>query len=361
MFLLFVYLFLALFVSFTCSVMEAVLLTTTQSYLHSLDQKGVLSARQMLNLKSNIDRPLSAILSLNTVAHTIGAAGVGAQATFLWGEAWFGVVSGVLTLVILVFSEIIPKSIGANYWRELTPLAGRVITGMVWVAYPLVILSDLFTRLVSRPKQTSTVSREEISAMTHLGRKEGVFDENESKIIDNLMRLKSIRVRSIMTPRTVVLAAPEEQSLKDFFGRKEFFRFSRIPVYRGNIDNITGYILKYDLLEKIANDQFSLTLADIRRPIVVCHESFAITRLFEKLISTREHIALVVDEYGGMEGLATMEDIIETILGLEIIDESDKQTDLQALAREKWKERAEKLNIRLFDEIPPERDTATDQ
>lgn len=354
MFLLLVYLFLALFVSFTCSVMEAVLLTSSPSYLHSLEQKGGGAARQMLRLKSNIDRPLSAILSLNTMAHTVGAAGVGAQAIYLWGEAWFGVVSGVLTFIILVFSEIVPKSIGANYWRELTPTAGRVITFMVWIAYPLVLLSDLFTRLISPPKSTSSVSREEISAMTRLGRKEGVFDENESKIIDNLMRLKSIRVRSIMTPRTVVLAAPEEQTLKEFFGRKEFFRFSRIPVYRGNIDNITGYILKYDLLEKIANDQFNLTLADIRRSIVVCHESFAITRLFEKLMATREHIALVVDEYGGMEGLATMEDIIETILGLEIIDESDKQTDLQALAREKWKERAEKLNIKLFDDIQPD-------
>lgn len=354
MLLLLVYLFLALFVSFTCSVAEAVLLSSSLSYLHSLDQKGIKGARLMLKLKTNVDRPLSAILSLNTIAHTIGAAGVGAQATFLWGEAWFGVVSGGLTFLILVFSEILPKSIGANYWREIIPLAGRVITGMVWIAYPLVVLSDYFTKLISRPRNVSSVSREEISAMTHLGRKEGVFDENESKIIDNLLRLKSIRVRSIMTPRTVVLAAPEEQTLKDFFARKEFFRFSRIPVYRGNMDNITGYILKYDLLEKIANDQFNLTLADIRRPIVVCHESFAITRLFEKLISTREHISLVVDEYGGMEGIATIEDIIETILGLEIIDESDKQTDLQALAREKWKERAEKLNIKLFDEIPPE-------
>lgn len=354
MFLLITYLFLALFVSFLCSVMEAVLLTSSMSYLHSKDQQGLRSARLMIKLKGNVDRPLSAILSLNTVAHTIGAAGVGAQAVFLWGDAWFGLVSAVLTIIILVFSEIIPKSIGASYWRELSLPAGRIITVMIWIAYPLVVLSDLFTRLVSRPKESHSVSREEISAMTSLGHKEGVFDENESKIINNLLRLKSIRVRSIMTPRTVVLAAPEEQTLKEFFARKEFFRFSRIPIYRGNFDNITGYILKNDLLEKIANDQFTLKLADIRRPIVVCHESFAITRLFEKLMASREHIALVVDEYGGMEGIVSMEDIIETILGMEIIDESDKQTDLQELAREKWKERAEKLNIKLFDELPPE-------
>ncbi|MCK4560244.1 MAG: DUF21 domain-containing protein [Calditrichia bacterium] len=343
--LLLFYLTLALTISFLCSIVEAVILSVSAPYIKMKEMEGKASAKHLKNLKNKIDRPLSAILTINTVAHTIGAAGVGAQAVAVFGEVYFGVISAILTILILFFSEIIPKTIGAVFWRKLALPSAIVIIGMIYISYPLVVISEFITKFISKNKEFKRMSREEIVASVHLGTKEGVLKESESKIINNLIRLKTINARAIMTPRTVVVSAPEEISLDDFIKQKEYLQYSRIPVYSGNIDNVTGYILNSDVLEKLANHSINQELKDLKRPIIIFYENFSIPKLFEELLLKKEHIALVINEYGGMQGLITMEDIIETILGLEIMDEKDIEVNMQELAKKKWKIRKKNLNI----------------
>jgi CBS domain containing-hemolysin-like protein len=339
------YLFLALFVSFLCSIMEAVLLSTPQSFLIVKHQNGNLWAKTFIDLKNNIDKPLSAILSLNTVAHTVGAAGVGAQAVKVFGEASFGIVSAILTILILVFTEIIPKTIGARYWRNLTRITSIIIKGMIIITYPLVVISAVITKVISKNRQEETTSREEIAALASIGTDEGVFTEKEHKIIQNLLKLKNVSVTEIMTPRVVVAVASEKLFLEEFLKNKDYLKFSRIPVYSENDENITGYVFRQTVFEKLAEGQHELKLKDIKRDIVIFPNSIVLFALWEKLLEKKEHIALIVDEYGGLDGIVTMEDIIETLLGLEIIDEKDTITDMQKHARERWKERQAKYNI----------------
>lgn len=338
------YLFLALFISFLCSIMEAVLLSTPKSFLVVKEEEGNLWAKKFGVLKSDIDRPLSAILSLNTVAHTIGAAGVGAQAIKVFGEASFGAVSAILTILILVLTEIIPKTIGARYWRQLARITSMIIKGMIIFTYPLVLISGVLTRMISKNSVKQTTSREEIAALASIGTDEGVFSEKEHKIIQNLLRLKNVKVREIMTPRVVVAIADENLTLKDFLKNKDYLKFSRIPIYSDTDENITGYVFRQTVFEKLAEDLHQLQLKDIKRDIVIAPSSIVLLSLWEKLLKEKEHIALVVDEYGGFDGIVTMEDIIETLLGLEIIDEKDTITDMQKYARERWKERQAKYN-----------------
>jgi len=345
MLLLLFYLFLALIVSFLCSVMESVLLSTPISFLNVKEESGHKSAVTFIKLKDNIDKPLSAILSLNTVAHTIGAAGVGAQATFLFGDAYFGIISAILTLLILVFSEIIPKTIGARYWRRLALTSGLIINVMVIITYPLVIMSGFITKLFSKNENELSVSRDELSAMANIGTEEGIIEEKENKIIQNIIRLKTVKVTEIMTPRVVVTLADENMTLEEFLEKKEFLHYSRIPIYSENVENISGYVFRQTVFEKLAEDETNLKLNDIRREIVVVHEFQTLLSLWEILLEKKEHIALIVDEYGGMHGIATMEDIVETLLGFEILDENDRVTDMQQFARERWKERKAKYNI----------------
>lgn len=343
MVLLLIYLFSAIFISFLCSLMEAVLLSSSASYLETIANKSKGGAI-MKKLKANIDNSIAAILALNTLANTIGAAGVGAQAVAVFGNEYFGIASLALTLLILIFSEIIPKSIGANYWRNLAPHIAWFIKGATYISYPFVIMSKFITRLTTK-KNSQTISREEIVALTSIGEREGVFESNESKIITNLIKLKSIKVRSIMTPRTVVLAAQEDLTLENFFNSKEFLRYSRIPIYTDTIDNITGFVLKSDILLHLANDKKTVRLKEIRRPIIVCYENTSIPRFYDLMVTKKELIALVIDEYGGMEGIVTMEDVVETILGLEITDESDVQIDMQQFAKERWRKKAQNMDI----------------
>jgi len=319
--------------------MEAVLLSTPQSFLIVKHEKGNAWAKIFIDYKINIDKPLSAILSLNTVAHTVGAAGVGAQAVKLFGEASFGIVSAVLTILVLVFTEIIPKTIGGKYWRSLAKISSLIIQGMIVVTYPLVIMSSFITKIISTNKQESTISREELSALANIGADEGIFSTKEHKIIQNLLKLKNVKVSEIMTPRVVVAVADEQLYLKDFLKNKDYLKFSRIPVYSENEENISGYVLRQTVFEKLAEDQHELKLKDIKREIVVAPNSIVLFTLWEKLLEKREHIALIVDEFGGLDGIVTMEDIIETLLGLEIIDEKDTVADMQKYARDKWKAR----------------------
>ncbi len=345
MLLLFVYLILALLVSFLCSIMEAVLLSTPHSYLITKQESGGAWVRKFISLKSNIDKPISAILTLNTIAHTVGAAGVGAQAVKIYGEAWFGVISAILTFLILVFSEIIPKVIGARFWRELARFTVHTIQVMIFITYPFVLLSAGITKVFSRRQNEQSTSREEISALTSIGTDEGIFNEKENKIIQNILRLRSVRVAEIMTPRVVLATADENLLLRDFLNNKNYLKFSRIPVYSGNMENITGYVIRQNVFEKLAEDQHDLRLKDIKRDIVILPRAQALSDAWEKLLEKKEHIALVVDEYGGTDGIVTMEDIIETMLGLEIIDEKDTIPDMQKYARERWKNRQIKYNM----------------
>lgn len=344
MLLLLFYLFLALCVSFVCSIMESVLLSTPRSFLIVKQEKGSLWAKSFFNYKTNIDKPLSAILSLNTVAHTIGAAGVGAQAIKVFGEASFGIVSAILTILILVITEIIPKTIGAKYWRKLAMISSYTIKGMIIITYPLVVMSAIITKRYSNNKLQQTISREEIAALADIGADEGVFSNNEHKVIQNLLKLKNVRADVIMTPRVVVAVANERLYLKDFLKSKDYLRFSRIPVFSENEENITGYVFRQTVFEKLAENQHELLLKDIKREIVIVPNSIELFALWEKLLAKKEHIALIVDEYGGFDGIVTMEDIIETLLGLEIIDETDSITDMQKYAKDRWKKRQAKYN-----------------
>lgn len=343
--LLLIYLFIALVTSFLCSIMEAVLLSTPLSFAKAKAEQGDQSALTFIHLKEDIDKPLSAILSLNTVAHTVGAAGVGAQATIVFGAAYFGIVSAVLTILILVLTEIIPKTLGANYNRELMGLSAKIIQVMIFITYPLVMISVVLTKLLSRKDKELTTSREEISVLASIGTEEGIFGEKENKIIQNLIKLKGIRISEIMTPRIVVVVANEEMTLQEFLKNKEFLHFSRIPIYEGNRDNITGYVFRELVFEKLAEDQFDLKLKDIRREIVTFTETQTLFSAWEELLNKKEQISLVSDEYGGMDGIATLEDIIETLLGFEIMDETDKVEDMQKYAMERWKTKQKKYEI----------------
>jgi CBS domain containing-hemolysin-like protein len=340
------YLLLALSVSFLCSVAEAVILSIPVSFVKTKVSNRSKTAKKLMAFKDDIDKPLSSILSLNTIAHTIGAAGVGAQATKIFGEVYFGLTSAILTVLILVLSEILPKSIGARYCRELSMPMTATINVMIYITYPIVFLSKLITKMVSGHKEKETVSREEVGVLAEIGVEEGVFAENESKIINNLLKLQQMKVNKIMTPRTVVITADEETTLSEFISRPEVQRHSRFPIYGENIDNITGYVLKLDVLENLTKGK-DITLKKIKRHITVCYEGTTIPRLFDILLCSKEQIALVVDEYGGMDGIITLEDVIETIFGLEIVDERDGQADMQQLAKELWEKRAKDLDISI--------------
>jgi len=343
--LLLFYLTLALAISFLCSIVEAVILSVTAPYIRTKEMEGATSAKYLRNLKSTIDRPLSAILTINTVAHTVGAAGVGAQAVAVFGEVYFGVISAILTLLILFFSEIIPKTIGVVFWKQLAAPSAIVITGMVYVSYPMVVLSELIMKVISKNRESQKMSIEEIVASVSLGAKEGVLEESDSKIISNLITLNTIKVKAIMTPRTVMVSAPEDITLDDFVKEKAYLQYSRIPVYSGNIDNVTGYILNSDVLEELADGNTDQRLKYLKRPIIFFYENFSIPKLLEGLLLNKEHIALIVNEHGATEGLATMENIIETILGLEIVDETDIVVRMQELAKKNWEIRKKNINF----------------
>ena len=263
----------------------------------------------------------------------------------LFGEAYFGLVSAILTILILVLTEIIPKTIGAKYWRNLVKPAASIINAMIVITYPLVVISALITKSIAGNQQEQTTSREEIAALASIGADEGVFTEKEHKIIQNLLRLKNVKVTEIMTPRVVVAVADENLTLADFLKNKDYLKFSRIPIYSENDENITGYVFRQKVFEKLAEDQHELILRDIKRDIVIVPDSIVLFTLWEKLLEKKEHIALIVDEYGGLDGIVTLEDIIETLLGLEIIDEKDTITDMQKFARDRWNARQAKYDL----------------
>ena len=350
--LLLLYVALALGVSFLCSVMEAVVLSVTPSYVAALEREGSWVGERLHAMKEDIDRPLAAILSLNTIAHTVGAAGAGAQAAVVFGETYTGIIAGVLTLLILVFSEIIPKTLGAVYWRTLAPVVVRVLIPTMASMWPLVKLSQGITYLLSSDDDQTSFSREEFTAMAEIGEEEGVFEEKESRILRNLFRFNSLRVKDVMTPRTVVFDLSEEKTVGDVVSEYNEFRFSRIPVYAEDRDDITGYVLKDEMLLRAAQEEHDMPLKELARDILVVRETLPLPDLLERMLDRLEHIALVVDEYGGMAGIVSMEDVVETLLGLEIVDEADSVEDMQALARQQWFKRAKDLGM-VPDDLEP--------
>lgn len=324
----------ALSLSFLCSVLEAVLLSTPMSYISMRENQGSKTATLMKQYKNNVDRPVGAILSLNTIAHTIGSAGVGAESIKIFGEQYFGLISAILTLLILVLSEIIPKTIGASYWRSLAMPSTRIIRVLILITYPLVLLSELITKVFTPRGNQASMSREEVSAMVDVGTTEGIFRESESKLIKSCIALSGVKARQIMTPSIVVESASQDLTVKDFQA-KQSWSFSRIPVYAGDKDYITGYVLKDAVLKLLSEDQFHVKLSDLKRPILTFREEESVFQIWEKMLEKREHISVIIDEYGGLRGLVTMEDIIETMTGVEIVDEHDVAVDMQALAKEK--------------------------
>ena len=344
--LLLFYLALALGVSFLCSIMEAVILSVTPSFIQSQMERQKKWARRLFYYKSDIDRPLAAILSLNTIAHTVGAAGVGAQAGVVFQDVSTGIVSGVLTLLILVLSEIIPKTLGATYWKGLAPSVTFLLQGLQIVLYPLIILSQGITRLLRREREPS-VERNEIIALADIGKQEGTLSQEEAAVLKNTINLRHLTVRDVMTPRTVMMAAHQDTTLKEFLQSDQFQRFSRIPVYQGGKDDIQGFVHKHDLLDPLNNQEGHSTLKDFLREIPVVPETQSLYSLYDFLTRDNQHIALVVEEFGGTAGLVTMEDLLETLLGVEIVDEYDDTADLQNYARKSWEARARRLGIPL--------------
>lgn len=334
--LILLYLIGALSVSFLCSVLEAVLLSTPISFISMKESQGAKSAPLLMKYKTNIDRPVAAILTLNTVAHTIGAAGVGSESVKVFGEAYFGIISAILTLLILVLSEIIPKTIGASYWRTLALPSAKIIKVLIIIAYPLVWLSELLTRCVSPKIQPLTVSREEVAAMVNVGTDEGVINVAENRVIQNFLKLSNICAEEIMTPFVVVASVASGTTMKEFYDNRALSSFSRIPVFDNKREFITGYVRRANVLEMLTQDKFTMPLSEIARPILYFMEDTMVSDIWQKMLDKKEHIAVITDEYGCMRGIVTMEDVIETMLGVEIVDECDTTTDLQALAREKF-------------------------
>ncbi|MBR1678405.1 MAG: DUF21 domain-containing protein, partial [Bacteroidales bacterium] len=274
----------------------------------------------------------------NTIANTIGAAGVGQQATLVFGSQWFGVVSAVTTVLILIFSEIIPKTIGTSHWKNLLWLA-KVMNFLVVILYPIVWLVERLRRSISDGEPDTGISREEVSAMANIGEEEGVIDNSENKVIQNIIKLDDIKAYDVMTPRVVAAIAPENMTLKQFYKQEELSHNSRIPVYADSPEFITGYIMRYDVLENLAEDKFDTRLKSIKRKIAAFHEETSVSDIWESLLKTKDQIALIIDDYGCFQGIITLEDIIETILGMEIIDENDTITDMQQYAKERWLKR----------------------
>ena len=333
----------AMAVSFICSVLESVLMSTSLSYINLREEEGYAPAKLMSSYKEDTSRPLAAILSLNTIANTIGAAGVGMQVTAVFGSKWFGLMSALTTILILFFGEIIPKVIGTTYWRELMGITARIIKVLIFVLYPLVLLVEFISRMVPDNEDDPSVSREEVLAMVNVGEEEGVVDEDENKIFSNLMRLDSIHAYDVMTPRVVAKIAPENMTLRAYYDSDEYDHFSRIPLYNPTApEYITGYVLRNDALEELTEDHFRKTLGGIKRPLPAFDQDLTLGTIFDSMLKQKSQIAQVIDEYGMFVGILTLEDIIETIFGLEIIDENDTVIDMQQYARERWEQRQKK-------------------
>jgi CBS domain containing-hemolysin-like protein len=340
MVLLATYIALALGVSFLCSLLEATLLSLTPTYLASLEAKRPKLGAIWRDFKSDIDKPLAAILSLNTIAHTLGAAGAGAQAIQLFGEVYFGVISAVLTLMILIFSEIIPKTLGARYWQQLAPICGHILRWVQWSMYPLVVAAKGLTSWLAPPSEEPTLSRDDFHVLASMGHQEGVIDADEARAIEALLAFRGLVVRDVMTPRTVMATLSADMIVAEISPTDPALRFSRIPIYQNGSDDLIGFVRKVEIYVEAAEGRGKTRLVELNHDFLSVLENKPLPDLMQKMVSERVSISLVVNEYGDPLGITTMEDLVETMLGMEIVDESDSHIDMQERARELWKLRA---------------------
>ncbi len=346
---LLLYLLGALIISAVCSILEATLMSTPISYITMREEEGYKPATRFKSYKQESSRPIAAILILNTIANTIGAAGVGRQATLLFGSQWFGLVSAVVTILILVFSEIIPKTVGANYWKSLMGFTTVGIRCLVFVLYPLVILVEWIQKRISPKTPEAAVSREEVSALANVAEEGGELEEDENEIIQNLINMDEVTAADIMTPRVVAAIAPESMTVGRFYKDKRYLHHSRIPVYASDDEYITGYILRMEALQLMAEDKADVTLGELRRDIASFPEDRPVDEIWDEMLEKNEQIAAVINEYGGFQGIITLEDVIENLLGSEIVDEQDVVSDMQQLALEKWKRQQQLRRKKLKD------------
>ena len=344
--LLLLFLVITLLVSFLCSTLESVLMTTTLSYISLREDEGDKAAVLFKKYKLDTERPLAAILSLNTIANTVGSVGIGMQSTLVFGNKWVGLTSAIVTLLILIFAEIIPKTIGTTYWKSLMTFTAYTTRALIVIMFPFVLLVHYLTRMFHKEDTVgdNTVSREEVSAMANVGEEEGVIEKDENKIIQNIIRLDDIKAFEVMTPRVVAAIASEKMTLREYYDSDAYDHFSRIPVYAESPEFITGYVLRDDALEDLAEDHFDTKLGDIKRSLPYFNEDTSISDIFDAMLKQKSQIALVIDEYGCFQGIITLEDIIETIFGFEIIDENDVITDMQQYARERWQKRQKRIS-----------------
>ena len=324
--------------SFLCSILEAVLLSITPSYVSQQKQAGTATGKLLQEYKKDIDKPLSAILTLNTVAHTAGAIGVGAAATQIWGarpEATI-ITPVAMTLLILILSEIIPKTIGANNWKSLAPFTTKALKFLIWILAPLVWLCQLTTKFLKKDKSKSVLSRQDFAAMTQVGADSGAINASESEIISNLLNFEKMSVRDIMTPRTVAFMVDENMTVNEFVKSNPSKIYSRIPVFSGDKDNVVGTVLKDDILSCVIEKGNDQKIKDLMLEANSVQDTTPLPDVFKGLTKNKQHLSVVRDEYGSVVGLVTMEDVFETLLGQEIVDESDQVVDLQDYARQKF-------------------------
>jgi len=346
--LLIVYVLTALGFSFLCSISEAALLSMTPSYIASLKESNPAKAEKLKDLReTNIDRSLAAILTVNTIAHTLGAIGAGSKATAVFGEVWFGVFSAIMTLLILFLSEIVPKTLGATYWKQLAGFTLLYVNFMVRAMYPLIFISEKLTRLMSRGKKGSDVNRDEFAAMANMGEEQGVLSDRESEIIQNLLNLRTVVVSDVMTPRIVMFTLNKNLTVDEALKVKIHTPFSRIPIYEGEPDHLIGFVLREALLNAQASNQVTVAIEEFKRDLLAVSENAPLSKVLDIFLEQHQHIAMVINEYGEAKGLISLEDLVETLLGEEIVDEGDKVADMRELARIRWQRRAKRMGIEV--------------
>lgn len=342
--LLFIYVFIALIFSFLCSIAEAVILSVSQAYISILEKEGRPSGKLLSSLTNEIHKPLAAILTLNTIAHTMGAAGAGAQAARVFGDAYLGLISAILTLLILVFSEIIPKTLGATFWRTLAPATAYFLKYLIYALYPFVKMSQKLTSGFTEESPLKGLSRGEMLAMAELSGKEGQLAQQEANFLQNLLRLHDLKIKDAMTHRTVVFSLSDQTTVTAFVEMHPNSPFSRIPIFENaESEHITGYVLKADILIAAAKGQGELTLSTFNKAMVTLLADMPLASTFDHFLNSRVHVLLVVDEYGGLEGILTLEDLLESLLGVEIVDEKDTTVSMKQLARVMWRRREKKI------------------
>ena len=344
---LLVYFFIALLVSFLCSLLESVLLSVSHAHIAVLVKDGKKRGIIMSSLKENINRPLSAILTINTIANTVGAAGVGAQTYSVLGSSWVAISSFVLTLSILFFSEIIPKTLGANYTTSLVGFTAYMTRGLIFFVFPMVYIGEKISKFLKKDdKDKSKASREELIAMAELSEDEGAIDSQEGDIIENLMKLDNISAEEVMTPRSVMFALSKMDTVGEVVDKYTPLVFSRIPIYEKSLDQIIGFVHRYDLVNKQAEDQFNVQMYSLMEPVHTVSDKESVATILDQFVKRRQQIFIVADEFGTTTGLITLEDAIETLLGVEIVDEHDSVVDMRKLATAKLEKRQQQQRIK---------------